>query len=320
MYLRGNMEFIPAFFYPTTLVCVDDVAIALDGYKQLFANSNYKCLFYNDAESVISFFNNYSPPLRQINFISKVSTLDSDKASTKTILQLDISENINLAKSETKYSEVSVLLSDYNMQPGIDGIHLCKVLKDQRMQKMLLTEDQTYKAAREALNSNTIDYFASKTDSPELVKEAVEMLSLNFFCNITSHFKKHLEANSTSPLSDPIFIKYFFDLVKHNNIVEYYLIDKNGSYLLIDSNKQKYVLIVHNDYSLTKFTDVLIEYVNLTEQLKLINEKILIPFLGIQKEISTENLLNLGNYLYPATTLSGTHNYYVHLLVYNDNI
>ncbi|MCC2624361.1 MAG: response regulator [Burkholderiales bacterium] len=315
------MEFIPAYFYPTTLVFVDDLPLALDAYKSLFAKSGFNCIFYENSKSALEFFENYSTPLTEINFISKICQFDSEKPNTQYAVQLDISQTIELAKSQTKYNEVSVLLTDYNMKPGKNGIELCQVLKRHKFKKLLLTELQTYQAALKALNNGVINYFVSKMDAPEMIKEAVTELSIHFFNDKTADFRKYLETNSLSPLSDPVFIEYFLEIIKKLDIIEYYLIDKNGSYLLIDSNRQNHVLIVHNDQSLAEFTTILEEYNSLNKIVKSISEKKIIPFFGINKEISDIDVANdINAHLYCSTVLDGKQKYYVHLLKYDLNL
>lgn len=310
------MNFLPAFYFPTTLVCVDDTQLALEGYKHLFAD-HFKCLFFHDADSAQKFFDKYDSPLDKINFLSKVTDFESERFNTQSVIQLDIAQIIDLAKSKSKYNEVSVLLSDYYMLPGINGLDLCKALKGYKFKKMLLTENQTYETAREALNSDAISYFANKTDPVLQIKEAVQDLATSFFCDFTNDFRRHLETNSSSPLSDSVFVTYFQGLLGKYNISEYYLIDKNGSYLLVDNSGKTYVLIVHNDQSLTEFTDILSEYADLHEISQSIKNRKVIPFLGIGKELCNGNLAGIAKSVFEATPLKGKEPYYLHLLEYN---
>ena len=109
-------------------------------------------------------------------------------------------------------------------------------------------------------------------------------------------------------------------IFKSNNIVEFYLIDNNGSFLLIDAQKQKYILAVHNDQSLAEITNVLSEYSELDDTVKLINERISIPFFGIEKKLLNVDLPNIRQHLYPSTLIEGKQNYYLHLLKYDGDI
>lgn len=311
------MNFLPAFYFPTTLICVDDTQLALDGYDQVFSDS-FSCVFFKEAKSVQNFFSKYRSKLSTMNFLNKISEFEHDKFSTETAVKLDISQIINLANSKDKYKEVSVVLSDYYMPPGIDGLELCKSLSTQQAKKMLLTENQTYDTARDALNSGVIDYFANKTDPITSIKQAVSNLATKYFCDLTADFAHFIQEDSAASLKDPIFIEYFLKLVADNNIVEYYLIDKNGSYLLVTADNEKYVLIVHNDRSLTEFAELLSEYIDLKNKTKLIKNKQFVPFFGVGKELSNISIATIDNCLFMAEKITGKQSYYVHLLKSGD--
>ena len=313
------MNFLPAFYFPTTLICVDDEQLVLDGYKKLFADK-FNCKAYQNPRVVQEYFSNYKSPLSQINFLTTIPEFEHDKFNIQSVVQLNIQNIIELAKSKTKYDEVSVLLADYYMPPEIDGLELCRTLVANPVKKMLLTGDQTYDTVRLAFNSGTIDYFANKTDSAIQIKEAVCDLSMNFFCEFTADFRKYLDTQSISPLSDAIFIEHFTDIIKNKNITEYYLIDKYGSYLLIAVDGKKYVLVVHNNQSLLEFVNILTEYEELADKVKLIENRQCIPFFGIGESVSSMNLLNIGSYLFDAYVLNGRQRYYLHLLEYNYEI
>lgn len=117
-----------------------------------------------------------------------------------------------------------------------------------------------------------------------------------------------------SAIFDPIFIEYFQGILQEKNIVEYYMIDKQGSYLLKSNDGIEYILIVHTDKSMQDFTDLLGEYEEFSEITKLVNQKKSIPFLGIHKTILDIDISDIQNYIVQSPEkILGKNNYYVAL-------
>lgn len=307
------MRYLPLFYFPTSVIYVDDDLASIDAFSHLL-DDELELLCYTDSKKVLEYFSKYKSPLDSISFTNKV--FDIDDQNTQATIQLDISKIIQLIKSKVKYDEVSVLLTDYHMSPNLDGLELCKALKGQRIKKMLLTQLQDYELAKSALNSGVIDFFANKSDHLEQVESTLVDLAKHYFSDMTATLLQHLETNKTSPFSDPVFIRFFNDLVGEHSISEYYLIDKNGSYLLITKDDKRYVLIVHTDNSLEEFVDLLKEYNKLDEVIKLIENKEYIPFFGIEKSLTNSVVSKINNYLFKAQLLEGKQKYYVHFTEY----
>lgn len=306
------MKSLPAFYFPTTLICIDDNQLVLDGHKSLFRDT-FKCICYTNAKNAQIFFDSYEPPLDKISFLDSLTEFEHENFALQSAVQFDVAKIIDLTKNNSRYNEVAVILSDYYM-PGMNGLELCQTLGAYKFKKMLLTENDDYHIAKQALNSGTIDYFANKIDPTSEIEATVKNLAINYFCDITAKFIYHLGNEGISALTDPNFIKHFLEILQLKNIAEYYLIDKNGSYLLIAANKQEYILIVHNDRSLDEFIDLISEYNILDVTLKGLNHRKIIPFWGIQKGIMDINLSAINHYLYPAYTIKGKQAYFLHLL------
>ncbi len=313
------MNCLPAFYFPTTVLYVDDDQLMLDAYKQLFIEMNYKYKFLKKVSEVESYMKSYSSKLHHLNMLELNDDFESNQTSVAGSMHLNIEKMFELIASQDKYDEISLFMSDYYLNDSIDGLELCKLYKDQYFKRMLLTVSDNYNLARQALNVRAIDYFANKTDSVEQIKEAIFSLSINFFCDLTLELRQYTEVNGESPLLDDVFIRYFNGLLKTHDITEYYLIDKNGSYFMIDSLGKRYVLIVHNAYSFFEILNILNEYPNLEPVLDSIKNKGLISFFGINKSISDIDINSLENYLFPGLLLPGKQQYFVNFMEYDSS-
>lgn len=311
-----SSKFLPAFYFPTTAICVDDVDMA-PGFYQSILGTHFKYKIYNSATSVMDFYKHYQSRLDRLILLTAVE-VEVENSAIQTAVQLDLSTISDLINDRHKYDEVSLVVSDYHMTAALTGLDLCRALQEERAKKTLLTENQAYATAKDALNSNSIDYFANKTDDPEQLKAAFYELSLEFFCDATVNFKKHLEAIGSLQLSDPVFIKHFKQIVADKHIVEFYLLDRHGSYMLIDDKGVKHVLIVHNDQSLNDYAELFSEYSEYHDVVEQLKQHQLVPFFGVQKRFQNIDLAKARQYLFPATLLSGAIPYYTYLLKYSE--
>src|SRR6185437_11660426 len=122
-----------------------------------------------------------------------------------------------LANNQEKYTKVGIAVVDYQM-PDMNGIQLCDAITNQAAKKVLLTGEFDLSRAVTALNNKQIDCFIRKGEKDT-------MKDLEFFNNIIDKY----------------------------NICEYYFIDNNGTFLLINDKSEKFVLVRYNDESLDEF-------------------------------------------------------------------
>ena len=93
-------------------------------------------------------------------------------------------------------------------------------------------------------------------------------------------------------------------------LIEYYLIDKNGSYLVIDENNVRYNFVIHTDKSLENFINEIEGEVKAKEYLNDIVARRKIPFFGIDRESWKVDVEHWKSYFLEANTLNGRENYY----------
>ncbi len=246
---------LPLFSYPATIVWVDDDPLFLASVAQLLKDS--PAIVFNSPEQGIHFFKQYKPLLQHINFMRGYTEADSYDTLNHLPVDLNVSALKELYTNSERNGEVAVLVIDYNM-PGMDGIELCRELRVLPMKKILLTGAADYQQAVAAFNEDLIDCFIQK-DSQTLVQDILfhlKRLSQQYFIDRSRQLLNHLETDYPLPLSDPIFIAFFEEWCRNNEIQEYYLIDKNGNFLLIDKEGKKSRFIIHTDRTLGNFLEL----------------------------------------------------------------
>ena len=128
---------------------------------------------------------------------------------------------------------------------------------------------------------------------------------------ITAPLLAHLEAEGVTPLSDSVFVNFFLRYCEIKKIREYYLIDKQGSFLCIDDAGLHSFFVVHSDHSLDNW----IKNYNAEDELSSdllseINLRKKIPFFGMSKEAWNIPISEWKNYFFTPNPLSGRENYF----------
>jgi CheY-like chemotaxis protein len=189
--------------------------------------------------------------------------------------------------SQKKQQEITILIVDYKM-PELNGLDLCRALKDLAIKKILLTGEGGNSEAVDAFNEKLIHHFIRK-DSATLLEDiqaSIEELSLYYFSEQSKPLLKHLETKYLLPVSDKIFQKHFLNWKAKNDIIEYYLIEKFGSFLCFNSKGETYYFITHTKDSLQYFLSLCEEsHIIIPEEIKNAQK---IPFFGEDKTPSPE--------------------------------
>lgn len=303
---------IPALYFPTTVVCIDDDELSLSTYKLLFQDI-FNCVYFNNGKDALEYISSNKSQLTNLNFINHVEDYDVTYNRTKeTLLKLNIAPLLKFYSNELKSKEISVVLTDYQMNP-INGIKLCHEVRELPLKKFLLTESKDQSLASTAYNTKIINYFLNKTVPPDMIITGIKLLIKDYFIDVTNKLMQLFEV-SNLPLMDKKFINNFEDIIESNKIIEYYLIDKNGSFLLIDSNGMKKVLLVHTDSSLENFLSSIDGISNIESAVEKISNRSHLPFMGIVDSINYEHVKEIEKHLVSCYELDGQVKYYIGLI------
>ena len=304
------MSTLPVFYYPSTIMWVDDDSLFLNAASQMFGKE-YSIQTFNDPKDCIHFFEKYTPPLSKIPFLRGSVENEYYDTVDHSPVDFNVTRLYQLHQQPERNQEISVIVVDYGM-PEMNGIELCRELRKFPMKKILLTGEADHRDAVAAFNDNTIDRFVRK-DSASLAGDIelyVSTLSLQYFRERTLTLLSHLEVAQGTPLSDPTFVGFFQDYCRMNNIREYSLIDKVGSFLLINKDNQHSFLILHTDNSLNTFVELHDDVKEAEPILNEIKQRKKIPFFGVGKESWKFKIAEWSQHLHSPTILVGREKYY----------
>lgn len=305
------INFLPIFQYPITTVWVDDDKDFLSTIKRKMLTIGVAQYFHR-AEDCLNFFNKYINPLSKVDFLFPDHNNEKYWDQEHLPVDFNISNVSKLNNLSPKNTEVGVLVCDYKM-PNINGIELCRELKDFKFKKILLTGAAQENSAVAAFNDGVIDRFIRK-DYPSLISEInkqLKILTRQYFCEITFPFISCLESDNPSPLTDKFFTYFFDEWCEDNHIKEFYLIDKNGSFLAIDQTGKQKFFITHTEKSLHNFIETYSETKQVSFVLSEMKNGNKIPFFGLGTEAWQVDFDKWGQCFYEARVLNGKQKYYV---------
>ncbi len=235
---------IPIYSYPTTAILVDDSTAFLTNFSLQLDNQLALRLFSFPHDALACIKNS-----EDSSHLSERSFDFSQELGGNPITNQTVTLNLATVQDEVynpkRFSEISVVVVDYDM-PGMTGIDLCRKLANKPIKKILLTDKGHEKIVIAAFNEGIIDHFIQKQDKNvvSLIDETIKKMQKKYFLCMSKDMRAVLAQEAPSFISDPLFCEFFDQLCVENDIVEYYLTELTGSFLLIDSHAQSSLLIV----------------------------------------------------------------------------
>ena len=228
------MNKLPIVQYPLTTIMLDDDPVFLEGMKFNLNNSFIK--FSTDQKEVKCFIKKHQQS--GINYGKIMNYCYPEEISEKRMsINLGlIEEKIN---DDRKQNEFIVLVIDYDM-PIQNGLDICEEIKADNVYKILLTGAASMPEVVNAYNNKLINMYIDKSNenlvevlNREIV-EAQQTYFQKFSANILSAI--NLDTNVKCYLGNRQYIDFISQYINEYNIVELYLFDHAGSYLIKDYN------------------------------------------------------------------------------------
>lgn len=306
-----NRDTLPLFYYPSMWIYVDDDKNLLKSMAYVLNEFNFVKLF--DAPTkCLEYLSNYTPPSLNFSFLKSVTDDENHGVLHHTPIDFDVTALSKIADKQSRHEEITAMIIDYGMSE-MDGLLLAKKSEHLPANKILLTGKDRENQAIKGFNGNLIQRFVRKFEEgmEETLITHLKSLTLQYFQNLTSSLLTHLETENKLPLTDPIFVKFFIDYCGKNDISEYYLIDKQGSFLLINKKGKKSCLVVQSEKGLDTWLSTYVIDAEIPQNdLAVIKSKKKIPFFGVGIEPWQIDTNLLPNYFYPANKLDGREKYF----------
>lgn len=304
------MQMLPVFFFQTAVVLVDDDLLFSKTLASKLSDL-YKVNVFNQTQQCLNFLRDQSQQMKTNDFLKGFVEHELYGSVDHVPIDFDLRQLAALSENQEKDAEVGIILADYLME-NMNGIELCQKLNGWPVKRILLTGEADLHQAVHAFNDNAIDCYIRKDESNliETIKTHIDVLMRKYFIDKTKGLLQYLEADHQLPLSDSIFINFFTGWCQENSIIEYYLIDKNGSFFGRDLNKNQYYLIVHTDTTLNEFIELYPEE-DFGDKIQAVHEKKVIPFFGAGVNPLNVEPSDFLRCFYEPVVLDGREKYYI---------
>ena len=232
----------PVCYHPTTVIFIDDEPAFLEILSAKLAD-RLSVLCFNEPALALDFAktqHNYSP------FRERCWNNDGND---QPLLNFETIRNEIYNKD--RFNEILVNVTDYDM-PYINGIEVAKTMEFKSDIPRYAHIFLTGKASNDFKEMVKNRDFIGK-DDPDFIEHLLTLIddkAIILFSNYSHEVALKLSRDPeerTVVLFDGNFSEVLNSYLKDNNICEFYLFDKQGSYIMLDANASPSWLFVRNE-------------------------------------------------------------------------
>lgn len=311
------MNTVPLCMFPTKVLLIDDDMLSLKRLDANLDDTRFTYQTFNDPHKALKFLNDES---KIDSFAKRLICQPDEDQWQHAKLDVNIYDLMKEIYNPRRFESISTVVVDFAM-PGMNGIEFCEQITDPSIQKILLTGEADEHLAIQAFNRGLIHQYIKKQDPNvlKLLNQALFDAQRAYFSKV-SHLMYEVATFGTKPtcLRDPVFINFFEKLLQERNIIEYYLFEKTGNFLLLDEESKPYGLFTYNKDQLSMWHEDLPEGDAAPESLlnELKNHKKMICFHD-KNSISIPSGKEWPKYSYPLNVLEGAYETYYYAFANN---
>jgi len=240
-----------ALYFTSTIILVDDDPSFL---KVLSGRLSEKFIVkaFSHPHEAIAYLKGIQ---KLVDTISPSAVVDEELEYGERYLS--ITKMNVLAENKTKQEMPTVVISDYTM-PEMNGIEFFEKISEMPVMKILLTGNADLDLALYAFNRNIVNKFLVK-NSPKIlsdVEESIIACQHDFFRKCSYPILNNLNIPDDSLLRQRNRGAELEKMMKDHHVVEYYLIDNIGSYLLITQTGERIYFICMVDRQFSEYAEV----------------------------------------------------------------
>lgn len=297
-------------YYPTAVAFIDDSQSFLQAVE-LAMSSRFNCITFSDPIRALNHSNN----LNKVNWNAFTNNDYSYASDSEQFIKNTLNLSINKITDTGRYDEISVVVVDYDM-PEMNGVEFCRNLKNPNIKKILLTGQAGSDEAIRAFNSNIINYYIRKSDDNlfEHLTEAIQEMQNRYFLDISSYIKIRAIDNKKSLFSDAKLSEYFNNLLKTNNIVEYYFLTNPPRYKLKALDGKTSLFLVYSRYDLNEQIRIIKEEAGPAWLLDCLKSGLYVPYFQSQDGFYDPESFDEYNTIYVADVVEGQETFYCALI------
>lgn len=248
------------FFFPTVSLILDDNNSFLESMV-LSLKGKFITKISIDAHEALDIINENSRNhfINNGYFDTNNKNVESDDEDTIVTMDFNIKEILKYVFNHNRYSLITNVILDYSM-PKINGLDFCRHLTKSKIIKMMLTGEADLTTAVSAFNNGLINMFFQKgcENMMEQIISAINEAQCLYFEKISLPLLDAICGNCSHILKNDIYWDFFNTICNNHKIIEYYLLDRNGSFLLLDENAKPYWFIIRTEQDFISLYDIAI--------------------------------------------------------------
>lgn len=243
---------VPLCYFPSLVLFLDNGHdFLLNVLLQLNEQVAYR--WFDSSMEALDFVNNYH---QKYDILARHCASEYREAQSSFHFHMDQSLSALYAEvyNPYRFSELSVMVIDSSAR-GMDGFEFCRRVGYTMTKKLLLIHPEEEKKAQEALSAGIIDGYLDKKnpEMTERIHREISRLQFNYFLTMSDSISRALNLVVANCLSEPSFQLLMKSMVSRYRIIEYYLIDREGSFLLLDEDANPSVLIVNSSQKIEEY-------------------------------------------------------------------
>lgn len=231
------------FFWSTKTLILDDDSFFLEELKEILGKKP-QYIFFTNPKEAIAYLDKQD---FQMNWYIK-NPVSTKMEESHYNINYDLIPSV--IANDQRFNLVSNVIVDYHM-PTMSGVEFCQQIQSYKfLRKTLLTSSIDLSEAIKNLNSQTINSFLDKKtiSKKDFLKNHITEQEIDYFSNVTSLITESILVESNE---HPFLSKEYNNII--NNIIldykiqQYYLVNKSGTYLMVDSNNNRYNVFLLSD-------------------------------------------------------------------------
>ena len=249
------MSDFKGFYFPTKVILVDDNPSFLDNLGLKLSDNHLVETYSDPFEALEVIEQNVQNSV--FGMLSDVMMEVNDEEDDSNHYTIDFNQLHALANKAYAEHPISVVIVDYSM-PGLNGIEFCKRLSHIPALKIMLTGNTDFKLAVDAFNGGVIDKFLIK-DTDHMLREITDSIGVcqdKFFIKSSNSLLNCLSASKNTWIHSKEHMEHFKKITEELSIVEYYLLNATGTYLLLSKNGRRYYFTAFDDNQLEDYLDI----------------------------------------------------------------
>ncbi len=231
-------------------------------------------------------------------------------------VQLRTSDIAGLVTDPSRFSQVSVVVVDYDM-PGINGIQFCRQLADLPLRKVLLTGKATIDTAVRAFNERIIDGYIAKQDAmlATRLKTEIRALQMAYFTRVAEPLRSILGLDATRYITDPAIDELFAAECRAHDIVEHYVLAEPPGILMASSSGDIFVMTIHSEQDIVAHIEIATAANASVDLVRALAARAVVPVFPTPSGLYEKGLeTTWRKHVWPARELQGDEQWYYALV------